>query len=115
MNRDTQRIVAVGLATVALVLGLALATPLAAQGAVVAAQAQPPADPQSGFVPVKELPAQEKLPAAPLLIAAYAFVWAVLLFYVWTVWRRLMRVEREMRDLSARLTTRQGGRESVVE
>jgi CcmD family protein len=62
-----------------------------------------PQDPQDQFVPVKTLPAQETLPAAPLVMTAYAFVWAVLLVYVWTVWRRLMKVEREIHDLSARI------------
>ena len=79
------------------------------QAATVAASqaaAQPaPAgqEPQGEFMPVKTLPAHEQLPAAPLVMAAYGFVWAVLLVYVWSVWRRLMKVEHEIRDLSARL------------
>lgn len=105
------RFVSARIAALVLAIGLlvAMPTPAAAQGGqpAPAAQAQPN-DQQSGFVPVKELPQQEKLPAAPLLIAAYAFVWAVLLIYVWTVWRRLMKVEREVHDLSARLTSRPG-------
>jgi CcmD family protein len=36
-------------------------------------------------------------------MVAYGFVWAALLVYVWTVWRRLMKIEREMHDLSARI------------
>ncbi len=74
-----------------------------------AAQAQPGQKPsaQDEFVPVKDLPAQEQLPAAPLVIGAYAFVWVVLLLYVWSVWRRLGRVEREMGDLAARLGEKQ--------
>ena len=60
-------------------------------------------EPADQFVPVKTLPAQEQLPAATLVMVAYGFVWAVLLVYVWTVWRRLMKVEREMHDLSARI------------
>jgi CcmD family protein len=79
--------------------------PVMAHGAP-AVEAQPPADPQAGFVPVRDLPEQEKLPAAPLLMAAYAFVWVALLVYVWTVWRRLMKVERDVKDLNARLTSR---------
>jgi len=58
---------------------------------------------QDQFEPVRSLPQQEQLPAAPLLVAAYAFVWAVLLVYVWTIWRRLMRVEREIQQLSSRV------------
>ncbi len=70
-----------------------------------AAQVQPgpKATAQDEFVPVKDLPAQEQLPAAPLVTAAYAFVWVVLLLYVWSVWRRLGRVEREVGELAARL------------
>jgi CcmD family protein len=74
-----------------------------AQGAPVAG-AQPTAQaPDDQFVPVKTLPAQEQLPAPMLVMTAYGFVWAALLVYVWTVWRRLMKVEREMHELSARL------------
>jgi CcmD family protein len=55
------------------------------------------------FEPMRSLPQQEQLPAAPLLVAAYAFVWAVLLVYVWTIWRRLVKVEREIQQLSSRV------------
>lgn len=92
------------LAAFVLVAGILVLVPSLA----LAQGGQPPADPQAGFVPVKDLPAQEALPAAPLLIAAYAFVWVALLAYVWSVWRRLAGVEREVRHLSARLTERQG-------
>ena len=34
---------------------------------------------QEGFVPIDQLPPQEQLPAAPLLITAYAFVWVLLM------------------------------------
>ena len=62
---------------------------------------QPPA--QEGFVPVDQLPGQEQLPAAPLVAAAYGVAWAAVLGYVWTVWRRLAKVERELADVSRRL------------
>ncbi len=75
---------------------------------VPAAQAQPPAGGQGDFVPAKDLPQQETIPAAPLVMAAYGFVWAALLVYVWTVWRRLMKVEQDVKDLAARLAERQG-------
>ena len=73
------------------------------------AQAQPPAGGQGEYVPVKDLPQQETIPAAPLVIGAYAFVWAALLVYVWTVWRRLAKVEKEVQDLTGRLNQRQRG------
>jgi CcmD family protein len=68
--------------------------------------AQQPAQPssQGEFVPVKELPQHEQLPAAPLLIAAYAFVWIALLAYLFSIWRRLAKVGREMDELSRRIT-----------
>lgn len=62
---------------------------------------QPPAP--EGFVPVDQLPGQEQLPAAPLVAAAYGVAWAAVFVYVWTVWRRLAKVERELADVSRRL------------
>ncbi|HEY3381491.1 MAG TPA: CcmD family protein [Vicinamibacterales bacterium] len=72
------------------------------------AASQAAGQPQDEFVPVKALPQQEQLPAAPLLMTAYAFVWAVLLVYLWTIWRRLMKVEGEMHALSTRIADRVG-------
>jgi CcmD family protein len=62
---------------------------------------QPP-DGQGEFVPVTELPAGDRMPAAPLLITAYAFVWVALLIYVWSIWRRLGKVEGEIRAIANR-------------
>jgi len=58
--------------------------------------------PQSEFVPADTLP-QEVLPATPLVFAAYAFVWLALVVYVFALWRRLGRVERELADVRAKL------------
>ncbi|MGE3841320.1 MAG: CcmD family protein [Vicinamibacterales bacterium] len=69
---------------------------------LMAAALQPP-EQQDEFVPVDELPAQESLPAAPLLIAAYAFVWVVVLVYLFSIWRRLGRVERDMASVAQRI------------
>jgi CcmD family protein len=66
-----------------------------------AAYAQTPA--QEGFVPVDQLPGQEELPAAPLVAAAYGVAWAAVLVYVWSVWRRLQRVEKELADVARRI------------
>jgi len=57
---------------------------------------------QGGFVPMNSLPPADQLPAAPLLIAAYAFVWVALMVYLWSIWVRLGRVEREMQALQQR-------------
>ena len=62
----------------------------------------PPA--QQEFVPVTSLPVTESLPAAPFVIGAYAFVWVALLGYLWSIWRRLNRVERDIRQLARRQT-----------
>lgn len=67
---------------------------------------QPPGEPIEGFEPVESVPPSEQLPAAPLLITAYAFAWLVVFFYVWTVWRRLNKVETEMRVLEKRQAQR---------
>jgi CcmD family protein len=91
------------------VISLAIvATALACSNVPVTAAAQPPAgqkpptEGQSEFVPVSELPPADQLPAAPLLVTAYAFVWVAVLFYVWTIWRRLNKVEQDMQALTRR-------------
>jgi CcmD family protein len=58
---------------------------------------------QSEFQPVTEIPASEQLPSAPLVIAAYAFVWLAFLVYVWMMWRKLGKVEQELTHLSAQI------------
>ena len=59
---------------------------------------------QEGFVPVDQLPAgQEQLPATPLVATAYAVAWVAILIYVWFLWRRLARVDRELLDVAKRL------------
>jgi CcmD family protein len=49
----------------------------------------PPA--QGEFIPIDQLPP-----------AAYAFVWVAVFFYVWTVWRRLNKVEADIRSFEQR-------------
>jgi hypothetical protein len=65
---------------------------------------------QGEFVPIDQLPPADQLPAAPLLIAAYAFVWAVLMFYLWSIWRRLGKVEADMLSLEQRSANRNRAR-----
>jgi CcmD family protein len=66
---------------------------------------QPPAA-QSEYVPLKDLPPTDQVPAAPFLIAAYGFVWIAAMFYLWTIWRRLNTVETEMRALAEKTSRR---------
>ena len=74
-------------------------------GAVPALAFQPTGG-QSEFVPVNSLPPAEQLAAAPLLVAAYAFVWFALMIYLWSIWRRLTKVETDMRALEERQSRR---------
>ena len=61
------------------------------------------AQPQSEFKPVTQIPASEQLPSAPLVIAAYAFVWVAFVAYVWLMWRKLGKVEHDLNALAAQL------------
>lgn len=67
-----------------------------------AGAAAQPAGPQGDYVPASSLPPVETLPAGPIVIAAYAFVWIVLIAYVWFVWRRLQKVEDDIARLERR-------------
>jgi CcmD family protein len=62
--------------------------------------AQPPS--QAEFVPVSDIPEGEQIPAFTMLGSAYGFVWVALLAYVWTLARRLQKVESELADLESR-------------
>jgi len=62
---------------------------------------QQPAAPE-GFVPVTGAPITEQIPAAPLVMTAYAFFLLLMLFYLWTIWRRIGKVETEMQALERR-------------
>jgi CcmD family protein len=59
-------------------------------------------DAQREFVPADTLARQELAPG-PLIYSAYAFVWAAVLIYVFLLWRRLNRVERELGDVNQKL------------
>jgi len=76
-----------------------LAVTVALASGVFAQQPRP--ERQDEFVPVSELPPQEQLPSAPLVVAAYAFVWLALGGYVFSIARRLTNVQREVDRLEA--------------
>lgn len=83
----------------AAVVALAMALP-------AVARAQPPAD--DGFVTMTpDQMAQEALPAAPFVFAAYAVAWVAVLAYVLVLWRKQARLERELERVQAEL--RSGG------
>ena len=69
---------------------------------------QPTSAAQEGFVPIDQLQPKEEMPAAPLVMAAYAVAWLVIFAYVWSLWRRLHKVELEIADVSRRMAS--GGR-----
>jgi CcmD family protein len=66
--------------------------------AIATAQPQPPKD----FVAVDESLPGEQIPALPLIASAYGFVWLALLGYVWSIGRRLQKVEGELAELESR-------------
>ena len=62
---------------------------------------------QGEFQPVKPGELQtENIPAAPLIFAAYATVWVLLLLYVFALWRKIQRVERELAEVNSKLGVR---------
>jgi CcmD family protein len=67
--------------------------------------AQQPNQPEQTeeFIPIDQLPQQDQLPAAPLLIAAYSVLVLVLFGYVVSVARRLGAVQREVQRLETDL------------
>ena len=56
----------------------------------------------TGFEPATNI-GKESLPAGPLVYTAYAIVWLVLIGYVFMLWRRLARVEKELHEVAARI------------
>ena len=57
--------------------------------------------PQDDFKPATEL--GEQLPGAPFVFVAYAFCWLAVLAYLFIIWQRLSRVQRELAEVSAKV------------
>jgi CcmD family protein len=95
------------LGSIALIAALVVTGPVelvAREGGASAAEAQaeqPPPQQQDEFVPIDQLPPQDQLPAAPLLVTAYSFVVLALFGYVLSVARRLSAVQRELDRLES--------------
>ncbi len=71
----------------------------------VFAQQPAPQGGTEGFVPLSSLPPGEEMPGGPFVVGAYAFFLVLVAFYLWTIWSRLSKVEKEMREFERR----QGG------
>ena len=83
---------------------LFVCAPACAQQEATQPQPQPQPTPPAAtdeFVPISQLPPQDQLPAAPLLVTAYAFVWVALFGYLVSVARRLSKVQREVDRLES--------------
>ena len=96
----------------AFLLSLALAA-MAALGTLEAISATPllawqPAA-QGDFVPFTGVPPDQQMPAAPLVVGAYGFFLLLMMFYLWTIWRRIGKVEADMHALERRQTGRSPG------
>jgi type VI protein secretion system component VasF len=84
-----------------LIRAIAVVFVLTMQFSPLAAQTQPRQ--QEEFTPIDQLPPQEQLPAAPLLVGAYAFVLLMLFGYLVMVSRRLSAIQAEVNRLDADL------------
>lgn len=67
------------------------------------ALAAQPREAPDEFLPIGPGDLPEELPAAPLVFAAYAVVWLVFGFYLFTLWRRVRQVDDELRTVTHRL------------
>jgi len=59
------------------------------------------------FVPIDQLPPTEQLPGGVFVIIGYGFIWIAAMAYLWSIWRRLGRVQNEIETLRQRAETRQ--------
>ena len=81
------------------ILTLVLALCAVSVAAAAAQQPQPPQPAQEEFIPLDQLPPEAQLPAAPMVIAAYVFVWVAFLVYISTIVKRIRKVEVDLRTL----------------
>ena len=87
----------------------ALAFSLFMLSAAVGAQGTAPSGPKDDdtFVAAKPGEGTEQLPATPLVFGAYAVVWVGLLLYVFSLWRRIQRTDRELAEVTSKLEARE--------
>jgi CcmD family protein len=72
-------------------------------GASLSAQSPAPVDEFRALSPEQLLADQEQIPAARLVFAAYAIVWLTFALYLFSIWRRVSHVEKELRVVAAKL------------
>ena len=70
--------------------------------AAVSAEQQPTEPARDQYLPIDKLPPSERMPSAPFVIAAYAIVWVIAMYYLWSIWRRTGRLENDMQALARR-------------
>jgi len=102
MNKGMTRVIRRGAAVLVIVAASLSVHAYDQQPPPAQAQTQQP-EQQGEFIPVDQLPPQDQLPAAPLLITAYSFVALALFAYVLSVARRLTTVQREIERLESDL------------
>ena len=87
----------------AAVLGIVLMQAVMPGGVLesVWAEQQPPVVEE--FVPFDGVPEADQIPAVRVLVAAYSAVWILAFGYVWSVWRRLSAIEKDLSELSRRM------------
>jgi CcmD family protein len=88
-----------------IVVGAVVAA-IAVWGAPAVAALQPAQPPLDEFLPIDELPEEDRLPAAPFLIAAYSIVWILAFGYFWSLARRFAAVESDLAGLARRVRDR---------
>ena len=76
---------------------------LTTDGRILRIRQQLPTTPDDEFTPISELPPDERLPAAPMLVGAYAFVALAIFAYLVSLSRRLQGVAREIARLEAQI------------
>lgn len=76
--------------------------------AVVACTAAFAQEPANEFRPVVPGELGEQVAAAPLVYAAYSFVWFAFVAYLFLLWKRMKRVDADIKDLNAKLGARRG-------
>src|SRR5262245_23623193 len=59
--------------------------------------------PKDGFEPISEVPPEDRMPAAPMVMAAYAFVMLAFFAYLLSLARRLSAVKQEISRLESEL------------